>query len=82
MKQMISYDDRYVYVDREAFEKFLKEREASGEIFIVFGGFYKLPGLGGMGYSCRYAPGLGDWESRIPYEKPKEDWLVTLVKMM
>ncbi len=32
----------------KAFEDFLEENNAEGEIWIVFGGFYKLPGLTGI----------------------------------
>jgi len=51
---MISYDDKYVYVDREAFENFLCRNNAEGDICIAFGGFYKLPGLGGVAEICYY----------------------------
>lgn len=43
IQQMISYDDRYVYVDSEAFEDFCMKNNADGDVFIVFGGFHKLP---------------------------------------
>ncbi len=54
LSRMISFDDEYVYVEREDFEKFLIENNAEGEIWIVFGGFYKLPGLTGVAESCIY----------------------------
>lgn len=80
--QMISYDDSYVYVDREAFENFLYENNAAGDIFIVFGGFYKLPGFAGTGCSCYYAPGSQEGTVRIPYESPMGDWRVRLFKIL
>lgn len=80
--QMISYDDRYVYVDREAFEDYLHTNNASGDIFIVFGGFYKLPGFVGRGYTCCYEFGSEDKIVKIPYEKPRDDWIVTLIKLL
>ena len=43
IQQMISYDDSYVYVDSEAFEDFCMKNNADGDVFIVFGGFHKLP---------------------------------------
>lgn len=82
LHQIISYDDEYVYVDREAFEKYLQKKGGSGDIFIVFGGFYKLPGIGGMGCSCYYAPGEGEQILKLPYENPVDDWRVKLVKML
>lgn len=82
LKQMISFDDHYVYVAGEAFESYLHQHNASGEIFIVFGGFYKLPGFVGIGCSCCYEPGWEECVVRIPYENPADDWRVTLVKIL
>ena len=82
IQQMISYDDKYVYVEREAFEKFLIENNAEGEIWIVFGGFYKLPGLTGIAESCIYENNSGDEVVRIPYESITDDWYFGLLKML
>lgn len=82
LHQMISYDDGYVYVDRKAFENYLDENNAAGDIFIVFGGFYKLPGVGGAGCSCFYEPDIDEQIVRIPYENPMDDWRVKLVKIL
>lgn len=78
---MITYDDNYVYVDREVFENYLQENNASGDIFIVFGGFYKLPGIGGIGCSCYYESGSKDRIVKIPYESPMGSWSVKLLKL-
>lgn len=82
LHQIVSYDDSYVYVDREAFENYLQENNAAGDIFIVFGGFYKLPGIGGIGCSCYYEPGSKEGIVKIPYENPADDWRVKLIKML
>ncbi len=82
LQQMISYDDKYAYVDREAFENYLQENNAKGDIFIVFGGFYKLPGVGGIGCSCYYEFGSKEQVAKIPYENPMSDWRVKLLKML
>lgn len=82
LQQMISYDDNFVYVDREAFENYLQEANAAGDIFIVFGGFYKLPGVGAIGCSCYYEPGSVEQVIKIPYETPMNDWRVKLLKML
>lgn len=83
LHKMISYDDCYVYVKREAFEEFLQEKNASGEIFIVFGGFYKLPGFVGRGYSCCYEAGSAETVVKIAYDRQEDDdWMLTLIKMM
>ena len=82
LSQMISYDDKYVYVERHAFENFLKENNAEGEVWIVFGGFYKLPGLTGIAESCTYENNSEDEVVRIPYESITDDWYFGLLKML
>ena len=82
IQQMISYDDSYVYVDSEAFEDFLEENNAEGEVWIVFGGFYKLPGLTGIAESCTYENNSEDEVVRIPYESITDDWYFWLLKML
>ncbi|MDE6923825.1 MAG: M56 family metallopeptidase [Acetatifactor sp.] len=78
--QMISYDDRFVYVEREVFEDFLEENNADGEIWIVFGGFYKLPGMVGIAEACIYESDSKDMIVRIPYESVMDNWYVELIK--
>ena len=79
---MISYDDRYVYVEREVFEAFLEENNADGEIWIVFGGFYKLPGLAGAAECCIYESGSEDRIVQIPYESIMDNWYMKLLKLL
>ena len=81
LSQMIDYDESYVYVQRAEFENFLSEREARGEIFIVFGGYQKLPGFGSGGYSCMYEDGPGEI-IRIAYEKPEDSWMMVLFRLL
>ena len=80
--RMISFDDSYVYVDREAFEDFLCQNHAEGEIFIVFGGYVKLPGLGGAAESCCYEYSSRDRIVRIPYKSIRDCWEHALCKML
>ena len=82
LSRMISYDDRYVYIEREAFEDFLEENNADGEIWIVFGGFYKLPGLAGVAESCIYESGSKDRMVQIPYESVMNNWYMELLKVL
>lgn len=82
LSTMISYDDSYVYVDREAFEAFLRENNAEGDIYIVFGGYYKLPGLGGAGEGCMYERGYKDSIVQIPYESIMKNWAHVLCKQL
>ncbi len=81
LSQMISYDDRYVYVEREAFEKFLRENNANGEIWIMFGGFYKLPGLAGIAESCIYEGNSKNRIIQIPYESIRDNWYYKLLEI-
>ncbi len=82
LSQMISYDDRCVYVEREAFEEFLGENSANGEIWIIFGGFYKLPGLAGAAEACIYESGSKDRIIQIPYESIMDNWYMELLKLL
>ncbi len=82
LSKMISYDDHYVYVKREAFEEFLCQNNAEGNICIVFGGFYKLPGLGGASEICYYESSSEDTVVQIPYESIQNNWYYELLKML
>ena len=75
-------DDSYVYVDREAFEAFLGKNNAEGQIYIVFGGFYKLPGFLCGAQSCLYETDSADEVVRIPYIRQKDDWVMALFKIL
>ena len=82
LSKMISYDDSYVYVEREAFEAFLYENNAEGDIYIIFGGYSKLPGLGGAGEGCIYERGSKDSMVRIPYESIMDNWVHVVCKQL
>lgn len=82
LSQMISYDDRYVYVERQAFEDFLEENNAEGEIWIILGGFYKLPGLAGIAESCIYESSSKDRIIQIPYESIRNYWYYELLEIL
>lgn len=82
LNQMISYDDSYVYVEREAFEAVLRKSNAEGQIYIVFGGFYKLPGFLYGGQSCLYETDSADEVVQIPYIRQKDDWVMALYKIL
>lgn len=82
LRQIVSYDDSYIYVDSEAFDSILQKNDAKGDIFIVFGGYLKLPGIGGYGYSCQYE-NTGDAKIvQIPYYNYQNDRLFQLFKMI
>ena len=70
---MISYDDNFVYVDRKAFEQFLSKNHAKGDIYIIFGGYEKLPGIGGQAEVCIYENSSKENVVRISYKSIKEN---------
>ena len=80
--QIILYDDSYVYVDSEAFEFFCMKNNAAGDVFIVFGGFHKLPGFFCGGESCLYETGSDAGVVKIPYERQMSDWMAALLKIL
>lgn len=82
LRQIISYDDQFVYVDRDAFQELLEEKNAGQRIAIVFGGFQKLPGFGGGASVCFYEQGTGDATIRIPYEKRRDSWKTAVFKWL
>ncbi len=82
LSRMISYDDNYVYVKREAFEEFLCQNNAEGNICIVFCGFYKLPGLGSAAEICYYEHNSENGIVRIPYKSIQGNWYYGLLKML
>ena len=41
-----------------------------------------MPGFVGTGYSCYYESGSEEPVVRILYEKPTDDWLVALIKVL
>lgn len=63
-------------------EQFCDYRMARGDVYIVFGGFYKLPGLAGFGYSCCYETEAAGAVTRIPYDRQEDDWVLGIVKRL
>ena len=82
LRQIVSFDDNYVYVDSEAFDSVLQKNNAKGDIFIVFGGYLKLPGIGGYGYSCQYENAGDEKIVQIPYYNYQNDRLIQLLKLI
>lgn len=86
LQKMISYSDDYVYVDRVAFERLLDENisknNTNQEIYIIFGGFYKLSGIGSNGNSCFYQVNSDEKIVKIPYERLKDSRIMELFKIL
>ena len=76
------YQDMAVLQVERAFEDFLDKNNVDGDIFIVFGDFYKLPGFSSGGESCPYETGSDAGVVQIPYQSQTNDWMVTLFKIL
>lgn len=68
--------------DSEAFEDFLDKNNATGDIFIVFGDFYKLPSFSSGRESCLYETGSDAGVVQIPYQRQISDWMAVLFKIL
>lgn len=82
LRQFISYDERYVYVKAEPLEEWMKKYRMQKDFYIVFGGFQKLPGIGGGACSCFYENGGGEEMVCIPYENREGDLMTILYKLL
>lgn len=74
LKEAVSYDENYIYIEPGAFNEFIENSEITGaDIYICFGGYYKLPGIGG-GCSFGYldTSDLGENIIKIEYTKHKD----------
>ena len=49
---------------------------------MIFGGFYKLPGLAGAAEACIYESGSKDRIIQIPYESIMDNWYMELLKLL
>lgn len=69
LRSAVAFDDNNVYIDCEKFDKLLAKNDVSErEFYILFGGFQKLPGIGGCA-DCVYVEYGGESEQMvIPYD--------------
>ena len=81
MNQMISYDDSYVYVDREAFEAFLRKAMWKDKFILFLEDFVNFRFLCG-GQSCLYETDSADEVVRISYIRQNDDWVMALLKIL
>lgn len=82
-QEAVSYDGRYVYIEPGAFRELMeKGGMPDGHICICFGGYYKLPGIGG-GSNFGYVD-VADLQSgmlKIPYDS-QEDLFCRILKLL
>lgn len=79
----IKYDDDYIYVDSQALRSaFNPDEYRNKELAICFGGFYKLPGIGGGG-DYRIVKGSELCrDAKIAYEHIEDTLVVKLIKLI
>ncbi len=71
IREVISYDDNYIYIDTDGLCELLKGQEIeNGGFWVACGGYQKLPGYG-LGGICEYVSTdkLDESRLRIPYEQ-------------
>lgn len=75
LRQAVSYDSENVYIDRMQFDSLLQENGVEErEFYIFFGGYLKLPGMGGGG-DCIYVEyESGEEDMTIPYDSHMDIW--------
>ncbi|MCM1500161.1 MAG: M56 family metallopeptidase [Clostridium sp.] len=84
LRNAVTYDENYIYVNAETFQGLIRGSTVSYEnICFYCGGYYKLPGIGGGGGGFGYL-GMAELESgilKIKYET-NEDVFECILKMI
>ena len=78
------YDDKYLYINADLLDNLIDlEKYGNKELWIYFGGFYKLPGIGGGGeVAVINGRDIGTGMVKIPYEEAQDTLVITLLKLM
>jgi hypothetical protein len=79
-----SFDDKYLYFDADLLDQIIDlDKYKDKELWIYFGGFYKLPGIGGGGeVAVVKGIDIGTGMVKIPYEEAQDTLVITLLKLM
>ena len=79
-----SFDDKYLYFDADLLDQIIDlDKYKDKELWIYFGGFYKLPGIGGGGeVAVVKGNDIGTGMVKIPYEEAQDTLVITLLKLM
>ena len=79
-----SFDDKYLYLDANQLDRIIDlEKYQNKELWIFFGGFYKVPGIGGGGeVAVVTGKDIGTGMVKIPYEEAQDTLVLTLFKLM
>lgn len=83
LREVIQIDNGEVCIDRKGFERVLAERDIKEEmVLLYFGGFSKLPGVGGGGDAVLIDRTEESDELAIQYISAKVDFKVWLFKLL
>ncbi|MDE5966185.1 MAG: M56 family metallopeptidase, partial [Lachnospiraceae bacterium] len=75
LREAVEVRENTVYVHRQALEALLLERDVQDmEFFLYFGGYYKLPGIGGGGNGVFVDLQESQGDLVIPYDSSKYIW--------
>ena len=79
-----SFDDKYLYFDADLLDQIIDlDKYKDKELWVSFGGFYKLPGIGGGGeVAVVKGNDIGTGMVKIPYEEAQDTLVITLLKLM
>ncbi len=84
LREAVSYDENYIYIDAETFQELIKYSTVPSEnICFYCGGYCKLPGIGGGGVGCGYLE-MAELENgilKIKYET-NEDIFERILKII
>lgn len=83
LRQFVHKDDHNVYVDTEGLKGLLQDiHRYDNMIFLYFGGFYKMPGVGGGGNGVFVDLKEQSGTQVVPYQNEDKDILLWLFKRM
>lgn len=82
-EQALSWDEEYIYIRRASMDQLLEEHGIRGDRFwISFGGYKKLPSMGGSSSSVNVDYRGQEEELCIPYWNNESDFWSALLKQM
>lgn len=82
-EQALSWDEEYIYIRRASMDRLLEEYGIGGDRFwISFGGYRKLPSMGGSSSSVNVDYRGQEEELCIPYWNNESDFWSALLKQM
>lgn len=83
LREAIQIGDKAVYIDRKKLDRILKEQNVNEEMFLVYwGGFSKIPGVGGGGNGIFVDYTEQEGNLVVPYVDNDRDFITWLFKYL